>query len=159
MADIAFYHLQVTPASGALPQLLGKSLQRGWRCVVEVGARDTLVDLDAHLWTFSQSQFLPHASTVSADGAPEQHADRQPIWLTTGDDNPNNATVRFFVYGALPRTDGAFESYERLVLMFDGAQEADVAAARTVWRGLREAGHALSYWQQGEDGGWRRADS
>ena len=37
--------------------------------------------------------------------------------LTTGEGNPNGATVRFLVDGAVP---AHVEAYERLVLMFDG---------------------------------------
>ncbi len=39
--------------------------------------------------------------------------------------------------------------------LFDGADAAAVAAARLRWAEAKAAGHALTYWQQGERG-WER---
>ena len=89
MAELLFYHLERQPLESALPGLLQRSLERGWRVVVKVGSEERLEALNAHLWSFDDASFLPHGA--AADG----HAEAQPIWLTTGDDNPNGATVRF----------------------------------------------------------------
>ena len=48
----------------------------------------------------------------------------QPVYLTTSEDNPNGATVRFLVDGA-EASDLA--AYTRVVYLFDGR---DAAAAR-----------------------------
>ncbi len=152
MTDIAFYHLQTTRLEAALPQLLAKCLERDWRVVVEVGDTERLAELDAHLWTFSDASFLPHAA--QGDARP----DRQPIFLATGNDNPNGAAVRFFVEGAEPDEDTALSAYERAIVMFDGADQVAVSNARTLWKTLRGGGHDLSYWKQSEAGAWQRAD-
>ena len=70
-------------------------------------------------------------------------------------DNPNGAQIRFIVDGAEPPAD--LTIYERIVLMFDGLDEQAVAVARSHWKGLKAAGHALTYYQQRNDGGWERA--
>jgi DNA polymerase-3 subunit chi len=157
--DIAFYHLQSTSLGEALPQLLGKCLQRDWRCVVQLGDENRITQLDEHLWTFSDAQFLPHASTRSVSGEPDPNPDLHPVWLTDGEENPNGAVVRFFVEGAYPQTDMALEGYTRIILMFDGNSEDAVSAARQSWKAMRDAGHSLSYWKQSETGAWKRADS
>ncbi|MGD1885732.1 MAG: DNA polymerase III subunit chi [Cohaesibacteraceae bacterium] len=159
MVDVAFYHLQAASVETALPQLLGKCLERHWRAVVEVGDHEKIGELDDHLWTFSDQVFLPHASTVSANGVPEPTANRQPIWITGESDNPNKADVRFFVSGALPPDADPLDAYQRVILMFDGNDGTAVAEARQVWKRLRDAGHSLSYWQQTDSGGWKRADN
>lgn len=159
MVDVAFYHLQVASVETALPQLLGKCLERNWRAVVEVGDTRKIAELDDHLWTFADAAFLPHASTVSANGVPEPTADRQPIWITGEGDNPNKADVRFFVSGALPPEGDPLDAYQRVILMFDGHDGEAVVGARQVWKRLKGAGHSLSYWQQTDTGAWKRADA
>jgi len=152
MADVAFYHLQTISLETALPQLLAKCLERNWRVVVEVGEPSRIKDLDEHLWTFSEASFLPHAGEGVSD--PERH----PIWLSATSANPNGAAVRFFVEGALPDEQHNLSDYERAILMFDGGNLSAVQDARGVWKTLRDAGHALSYWRQSDTGAWQRAD-
>lgn len=152
MADVAFYHLQTISLETALPQLLAKCLERNWRVVVEVGEPSRIKDLDEHLWTFSEASFLPHAGEGASD--PE----RQPIWLSATSANPNGATVRFFVEGASPDEQHILGDYERAIMMFDGGNPVAVQEARSVWKTLRDAGHALSYWRQSDTGAWQRAD-
>lgn len=126
--------------------------------MVQLGDADRIAQLDDHLWTFSESQFLPHASTRSAGGDSDPHPDRHPVWLTDGDENPNQAVIRFFVEGAFPSADASFDGYTRIILMFDGNREDAVKAARQSWKSMRDAGHSLSYWKQSEAGAWQRAD-
>lgn len=146
MADILFYHLEVRPLEAVLPQLLEKTLERGWRAVVEVGSRERAEALDAHLWTYRDDSFLAHG--LDDDEA----AAHQPILLTTQEQNPNQASVRFFVDRAIPHS---VESYERVVYMFSGHDPDAVAEAREAWRTLRN-GNAVTYWQQEPDGRWTK---
>ena len=147
MAELLFYHLERQPLESALPGLLQRSLERGWRVVVKVGSEERLEALNAHLWSFDDASFLPHGA--ASDG----HADEQPIWLTTGDDNPNSATVRFLVDG-----DDApdFSGYDRSVFMFDAADEAAIAKARVAWKAATGSAHDATYWKQDENGRWAK---
>jgi len=147
MPEILFYHLERTTLERALPDLLIRSLARGWRVVLTVGSDERLQALNNHLWSFDDSSFLPHGS--AADG----HAADQPIWLTTGDDNPNGANVRFLVDGA---SADDFSGYERLVFMFDAADPEALATARGAWTKAREAGADATYWKQDENGRWKK---
>ena len=47
--------------------------------------------------------------------------------------------------------------FARVCDMFDGNDEAAVAAARERWRAAKAAGHALIYWQQTE-AGWEKRE-
>ena len=143
--EALFYHLEHQSLEAVLPQLLEKTLERGWRAVVQAGSVERLEALDQHLWTWREDSFLPHGRRQ--DGHPE----RQPVYLTTTDENPNGATVRFLVDGAEPPDP---TGYTRLVVMFDGTDESAVAAARGNWKVFKDKGCAVTYWQQGESGGW-----
>ncbi len=145
--EVLFYHLERAPLESVLPQLLERTLARGWRAVVQAGSRERVDALDAHLWTYADDSFLAHGTRK--DGL----AERQPVYLTDEDDNPNGAHVRFLVDGARP---AAMEGYARIVLMFDGRDPDAVDAARAEWRRAKAAGCAITYWQQTESGRWER---
>jgi DNA polymerase-3 subunit chi len=147
MTVVRFYHLQRTPLEAALPPMLEKTLERGQRAVVMAGSEERVEHLAGHLWTYNERSFLPHGST--RDG----YADRQPIWLTAKDENPNAAQVLFL-------TDGAasirVEDYALCVELFDGNDAAGVTAARERWSRYKTAGHQLTYWQQTSAGRWEQ---
>lgn len=147
MTELLFYHLETRPLETVLPALLEKTLQRGWRAVVEVGSSERLEALDAALWAFSDDSFLPHGVATGR----ETDA-LQPVLLTHQDTNPNSAHVRFFVDRAAPRQA---EGYERLVYMFNGHDPDAVDEARGVWRDLRDV-YTPTYWQQEADGRWTK---
>ncbi|HSM20221.1 MAG TPA: DNA polymerase III subunit chi, partial [Hyphomicrobiales bacterium] len=93
MTEVLFYHLERQPLERVLPQLLEKSLARGWRAVVQAGSDERVEALDAALWTYREDSFLAHGT--AGDG----NAAMQPVFLTAGGDNPNQADVRFLVDG------------------------------------------------------------
>lgn len=148
MTEVLFYHLQGQTLEGVLPNLLERSLERGWRVVVQAASEERVEALDAHLWTFRDDSFLPHGTARDADPAV------QPVLLTVNADNPNAANVRFLVEGAEMPPDAA--SYHRLVLMFDGNDDDAVAAARQRWTDAKAAGFDVTYWQPDEGGRWVR---
>jgi DNA polymerase III subunit chi len=94
MTEVLFYHLQNMALENVLPPLLEKSLERGWRCVVQSTSEERADALDAHLWTYRDDSFLPHATWRAADAA------EQPILLVLEESNPNGAQVRFLVDNA-----------------------------------------------------------
>lgn len=147
MADILFYHLTESKLEDALPPLLEKSLERGWRVAVQTADTARRDALDTHLWTWRDESFLPHATEEVE--APEN----QPVLLTSNDGNLNGATVRFLVDGAEPLED---LDYERVVFVFDGHDQNQLEAARGQWKRLKTEGHALTYWQQTSEGRWEK---
>lgn len=147
MTDVLFYHLTESTLEDALPGLLERSVQRGWRVVVQAGSEERRDALDAHLWTFREESFLAHG--IDSD----PHAAEQPILLTTSTENRNEAQIRLLVDGALPPDLG---SYERAVFLFDGHDAAQLEAARAQWKSTKAAGHGVTYWQQTQDRRWER---
>jgi len=146
MTEILFYHLSRQPIEKVLLALLEKSIERGWRVVVQASSDERIEALDAHLWTYRDDGFLPHGT------AKESEAAAQPILLTTGDDNANSAQVRFLIDGAPVPADAA--AYQRIVLLFDGEDQDAVAAARERWTEAKAKGFEATYWQPDEQGRW-----
>lgn len=146
MTEILFYHLQGQKPENVLPTLLEKSLERGWRVVVQGGSEERIDALDAHLWTYRDDGFLPHGTWR------EQEATEQPVLLTVNDGNPNAASVRFLIDGAAVPPDAA--SYQRLVLLFDGDDDEAVAVARKEWSEAKAKGFDATYWQPDDSGRW-----
>ena len=148
MTDIGFYHLTRTAPEQALPPLLGRTLAAGQRAAVMCGSAERVAALDTALWLSANPDWLPHGSTATGN------ADLQPIWLATDDAAPNGARFLFLLDGA---SSARLPAFERVFDLFDGTDEAAVAAARERWRAAKAAGHALSYWQQGARGWERKA--
>src|SRR5436190_23284559 len=148
MTEILFYHLQRQPIEKVLPQLLEKSLERGWRVVVQTATDERVEALDAQLWTYRDDGFLAHGTYR------ESEAPMQPVLLTVHDDNPNGATVRFLIDGAPVPPDAA--TFARIVLLFDGDDPDAVEAARTRWGEAKQNGFDVTYWQPDAHGRWQR---
>jgi DNA polymerase-3 subunit chi len=148
MTEILFYHLKGQRLEQVLPPLLQKSLERGWRVVVQGSSEERIEALDAHLWTWRDDAFLPHGTWREPD------ASEQPVLLTLGGENINRAVVRFLVEGAELPADAA--AYQRLVLLFDGDDPDAVATARERWAKAKNDGFEVTYWQPDENGRWQR---
>jgi DNA polymerase III subunit chi len=148
MTEVLFYHLQDMTLENVLPPLLEKSLERGWRVVVQSTSEERSEALDTHLWTYRDDSFLPHATSRIGDAA------EQPIVLIAEEGNPNRAHVRFLVDNAALPADS--ETYQRLVLVFNGDDAEALAAARNAWTDCKARGFEVTYWQADERGRWQR---
>jgi DNA polymerase-3 subunit chi len=150
MTEVLFYHLQDVTLENVLPPLLEKSLERGWRVVVQSTSEERAEALDAHLWTYREDSFLPHATWRVGDVAD------QPIVLVVEDSNPNRANVRFLVDNAPLPADT--DIYDRVVLLFNGDDADALTAARQAWTGCKARGFDVTYWQADERGRWQKRD-
>lgn len=150
MTEILFYQLKGQTPEQVLPALLQRSLDRGWRVVVQASSQERIDALDAHLWTWRDDAFLPHGTSRDSEAA------EHPVLLTLGADNPNGAVVRFLIDGAAMPEDAS--TYQRVVLLFDGEDVEALEAARLRWRDAKSAGFEVTYWRTDEKGGWRRQE-
>jgi DNA polymerase-3 subunit chi len=145
--EVWFYHLERSALDHVLPDLLEKTLARGWRALVRCGAPERVDYLDGWLWSYREESFLPHG--VSGEG----DASRQPVLLTTGVDNLNGARALFLIDDAEP---GDLSAFDRCILIFDGRDETALRAARARWKAFKSTGLPVAYWRQGEARGWER---
>jgi DNA polymerase-3 subunit chi len=156
MTEVLFYHLQNMALESVLPSLLEKSLERGWRVVVQSTSQERIDALDGHLWTYRDDSFLPHATWRAGDTGRAGDAQDQPIVLALEDGNPNRANVRFLIDNAVLPADA--DAYERMVLVFNGDDGEALAAARGTWTDCKARGFEVTYWQADERGRWQRRD-
>jgi DNA polymerase III subunit chi len=146
MTEVRFYHLERSGIEQVLPGLISKALENGHRIVVKTTDDREAERLNEHLWTYDPNSFLPHGTKR------EGFADKQPVWLTSNDDNPNNADVLILT----PSTESNEQAnYKLCCEMLDGRNEEAVTAARTRWQKYKDEGFTVTYWQQGAKG-WEK---
>ncbi len=145
--EVWFYHLERSTLEQVLPELLEKTLARGWRALVRTASPERVEHLDGWLWAYKDDSFLPHGH----DGEPM--APRQPVLITQGADNLNGAQALFLLDGA---DAGDISAYERCIVLFDGRDESALSEARRRWSQFKAGGAPVSYWRQGETRGWEK---
>jgi DNA polymerase-3 subunit chi len=141
--EVWFYHLDASTLEAALPPLLEKCLERGWRALVVGAAVERLAALDELLWVWRDDAFLPH-------GLEGPEAARQPVLLTTVLENRNQAQAVFLTDASViaGMNAAALQGVERVVVLFDGADEDALRHARAAWKQVKADGRAASYWRQ-----------
>ncbi|WP_298918729.1 DNA polymerase III subunit chi [uncultured Algimonas sp.] len=145
-----FYHLEASTLKGVLPDLLGKTLAKGWRALVRFPDGTDLAEWDDYLWTFQDQSFLPH-------GREDQgRADQQPVLLANKADSADGFDAVFLIDGA---DVGDVSAVSRVMVMIDGRSQDAVKRERARWKALADADATMSYWQQGERGGWEKKAS
>lgn len=147
MGEIHFYHLEAFTLERALPPILEKVMERGWRAVVHTASEERTESLSAALWTFRDDSFLPHGTPRDGDGP------RQPMWFTETGEEPNAPRVRVCVDGTPLGDPGGLE---RTIVIFDGREPEALERARAEWKAARANGHKVVYWRQDRDGKWSR---
>lgn len=145
MTDIRFYHMVQKKLEAALPEIVAKAHSRGHRVLVKTASPARAAAIDTLLWSFDAESFIPHSAT------PGDHAAAQPVFITDGDDNPNKAGVLILTDGA---TMADVSGFEMCCELFDEADRSGVEAARERWKAYKAQGHAMSYFQQDDDGRW-----
>ena len=147
--EVFFYHLLRRSLDSLAPELLERSLERGWRVTLRAGSAERLAALDGWLWTWREDSWLPHGT--SADPEPE----RQPIYLTAGAETPNRPDALLLVDGAEAR-EAEIAGLARVMTIFDGRDEAAVEQARAFWRRAVAAGAGAQYWAEDPSGRFQR---
>lgn len=148
MPRALFYHLTAEPAEALLPILIGKALEAGLRVAVRGTDAARMAALDLALWR--GDGFVPHGLA----GGP--HDADQPALLvcdaTPAAGLPNRPDCLIALDGALLDPAEA-AGLDRALVVFDGADPAQLAIARGQWKALVAAGIAAEYWNR-EGGRW-----
>ncbi|MES2664797.1 MAG: DNA polymerase III subunit chi [Pseudomonadota bacterium] len=142
-----FYQLTRSSAQDTLTTILTRAVGQGWRVMIRSPDRARLERLDAALWLGPEDGFLPHGLQGGA-----QDAD-QPVLLGQGAAS-NGARGVMLLDGA--ETDLAeAQAMDRVWVIFDGADGAQLTQARAQWKRLTEAGLAAQYWSE-DSGRWEK---
>jgi DNA polymerase-3 subunit chi len=145
MATAVFYHLIHAGLEDTLRMILTRAVAQGWRVFLRGVDAKALERLDERLWLGPEDGFLPHGLA----GGP--HDALQPVLLGTGAIG-NGAQGLVLVEGAEVSVEEA-RPLERVWVLFDGADAAQVQFARGLWTRLTGAGMAAQYWSD-EGGAW-----
>ena len=149
MSRIDFYHLQKQNLEDVLPKLVEKAYATGSKIKIKVGNEARVEFINSLLWTFDEEAFIPHGS--KKDG----FAKEQPIWLSSEDDNPNQAEMLFLVDGAKFDLNNG-NNYSRIFNIFDGNNEESLQQARDFWKEVSALGFEKNYFQQDDNGKWNK---
>lgn len=144
---IMFYQLTRSSAEETLAIILPRALAAGWRVMLRGTDMAALKRLDARLWHGPEDGFLPHGL---AGGA---HDAAQPILLGTG--AIANAAEGLVLLDNAQTTPAEAAPLQRVWVLFDGSNAADLAGARTLWTQLTTAGLAAQYWAE-DTGRWEK---
>ncbi len=140
MGLLMFYHLTRSPAQDTLTTILTRAMGQGWRVMIRSPDRAALERLDAALWLGPEDGFLPHGLQGG------DHDADQPVLLGQGAAS-NGAKGVILLDGA--ETDLAeAQAMERVWVIFDGADGAQLTKARSQWKSLTDAGVAAQYWSE-----------
>ncbi len=147
MTEIRFYHLQSMSLERALPQLLAKIYSMDMKIVVKFTSKERVQYFDNLLWTYAPDSFLPHSF------GDDQNKEKQPIWLTDIDENPNGATILILADGA---NSDEISKYDICCKIFNGQNPEELKLARSCWQEYKNTGYKTTYYQQNDRGVWEK---
>ncbi|MFV9876000.1 MAG: DNA polymerase III subunit chi [Rickettsiales endosymbiont of Dermacentor nuttalli] len=147
MTEISFYHLTALQLERALPKLLEKVVSTGKKAVLLSSTQEQVDTLNNLLWTYTTKAFLPHGTKK------DRFIDKQPIYLTCEEENPNNAEILVATYGIKPLF---LSSFTRCIDIFNGNDEQELERAQIRIDEYQKQGHKIIYWQQTKDGSWKQ---
>ena len=142
-----FRNLAGRPLELLVAHLAAEYFAAGTRVLIRAASEERLKALDQALWTFDPASFLPHATEQAGQ------ADAQPVLLTTGDGNLNQAEALLLVDQTVAPAAPEWASID---YVFERSDPSAREAARQQWRLWKDQGHEPVYWQA-DAKGWRRA--
>ena len=146
--QVTFYELIVTTLEKTLPRILEKVYEGGLKAIVQTENAERLKAIDSAMWTYTTMGFLPHGTSKD----PIEFLPHQPIWITTGDDNPIGATVLVITTQVYAKNI----NYERLLDIYDGNDSQNVQNAMERMEKYRQDGHEVVWWKQTLKGTWEK---
>jgi len=147
MGTAMFYHLTRSTVEATLLLLLRRAVAQGMPVMVRGRERSELDRLDEALWLTPRDSFLPHG----LEGGP--YDAQQPVLLGQG---AAPAQVRgIALIGGADAGLAEAAALERLWVIFDAADAAQLDHARTLWREITGAGIAAQYWTE-DSGQWEK---
>ena len=149
--NIGFYQLRSADTTGAvLARLLQKS-RDAEKTIRVIAPESMLASLSQAIWSEPADSWLPHG----VKGRDDDSQDSCPIWLDDEDTDDVKTDFYFYLGDKMPAAEIlANQNIERLFILFDGKDAAQLTAARASWRAWKDAGHTLTYFAQDDSGAW-----
>lgn len=134
MTEVAF-HFNAPDRVAYVCRLLRKAVGTGAKLVV-TGLPETLQQLDAALWTFSPTDFVPHCFLESEPYV----VAASPVILATSTQSVPHQQVLVNLGQLVP---GGFERFERVIEVV-GLDDEDRQLARGRWKHYADLGYAIT---------------
>ncbi|MFZ1469582.1 MAG: DNA polymerase III subunit chi [Paracoccaceae bacterium] len=151
MGTVMFYQLTRSPVDEAVALITPRALAQGWRVMLRAADPAILRRLDATLWQGAPESFVPHG----LEGGP--HDADQPILLGQG--AAVNGASAVMLIGALPVDLTEAAAMQRIWLLFEDADPAQLHSARDQWKAVTAAGLPAQYWTDASGAWAKKADS
>ncbi len=135
MTEIEF-HVNAPDSLAYTCRLLRKAVRSGAKLVV-IAPQDELVRLDAMLWTFSATEFVPHC----LDPRDARVRVMSPVMLTSDAAQAPHHQVLVNLGSSVPT---GFERFERLIEVV-AQEDEDRLQARVRWKHYLSRGYALEH--------------
>jgi DNA polymerase III subunit chi len=142
MTNISF-HFNVTDTLNYACRLVRKAwLQE--QPVLVVGAPQWLEALDGALWTFSNTDFIPHVFV--GDEADDLSDEKVLVWLAMPEQINTVAAAHagFLIHLGDELLEG-YERFDRLIEIVPHTPESSVDLARQRWKYYKQRGYPLTY--------------
>ena len=136
MTEVAF-HFNAPDKVNYACRLLRKACSSSAQVVV-MGAEELIASLDAALWTFSPTSFVPHC-LVSADAQTLRHT---PVLLGVGDQVPEGLPHHQVLLNLGSTLLTGFETFEKIIEVVT-QDEQDRSMARLRWKHYADRGYPL----------------
>jgi DNA polymerase-3 subunit chi len=136
MTEITF-HFNVPDRPGYACRLLRKATRSGAQVVVTAPAPE-LAGLDKLLWTFADTEFVPHLLQRRGAKVPA-HLQATPVWLA---EDPADAMHHQVLVNLGRDVPQGFESFDRVIEIVSGDDD-DRQAARARWKHYASRGYAI----------------
>lgn len=153
MITINFYKLfEKGNLLSAISLISNKILEADEKVILFLEGEDEMKQMDEKLWSFSQSEFIPHLSENSEEF--EEFKDETPILLTTKQENTISATN--LIIFKKPQNIEFFKQFNRVFFLFSQENEEELLKAREFWKevsGLKQE-FASKFYEQGSDKKW-----
>jgi DNA polymerase IIIc chi subunit len=145
--SIQFYQLLSSPLQVALPSVVRKAYDAGYRICI-TATTEAQESLSSALWEQSGAIFLPNGL------ATDENASHQPILFAQTPTISNDSKV--LIITNMLECDDATPEYERILFMFNGNIESELLQARMLWKKYQQANYQLTYLKQNEQGAWQK---
>ena len=128
-----------------------KIMEKGEKAILYCNTKENLAYLDEKLWTFSQSEFIPHMTKDSEEF--EEFKDEVPILLTDTGENMINAENLIILKPLEDYT--LLSNFSKVFFLFSSEDKEQLTEARQFWKSLSQLkNYQCKFYEQNKDNKW-----
>lgn len=106
---------------------------------------ERMEEINDLLWTFDDTSFIPHGSQS------DLNAEKQKVYLTCNEENPNNSKIIFSVDGIIIKKP---DDWTRCVYIFNEQNLLVTDELESYKREIKDLEYIQKYFEQDQNGKW-----